>query len=62
MEGHMAVPWTRSSTVSAGRVERARIATDEELLWRARRCLLKCWIGHDIDDWDSWPHAPEFVD
>jgi len=20
------------------------------------------WIGHDIDDWNSWPHAPDFVD
>ena len=20
------------------------------------------WIGHDIDDWNSWPHAPEHVD
>ena len=25
--------------------------------WDAR-----IWIGHDIDDWNSWPHAPEFVD
>jgi len=20
------------------------------------------WVGHDIDDWHSWPHSPDFVD
>jgi len=20
------------------------------------------WIGHDMDDWMAWPHAPEYVD
>jgi N-acyl homoserine lactone hydrolase len=25
--------------------------------WDAR-----IWIGHDIDDWNAWPHAPSYVD